>query len=203
MFVWDSSPVRVKDKPKYAKATFDVSSDGTTQLVLPHKNIDGMKVTLDEKNPEYKKDEYYKDVTLPLPAADYSTNTAGTVTPSYTRRIKAISTKLDSYFQIVKGKQVAYIETLNSPSELPKINSNWKAGDYTLVNVDNYALQAEGSAQYTRPPSTLYALLPGAVKGIKFFGKGVANSSDVPSGLTGVQLGTTVERIQLLLRQRP
>lgn len=194
LFVWDSSPVRVKDKPKYAKATFDVSSDGTTQLVLPHKNIDGMKVTLDEKNPEYKKDEYYKDVTLPLPAADYSTNTAGTVTPSYTRRIKAISTKLDSYFQIVKGKQVAYIETLNSPSELPKINSNWKAGDYTLVNVDNYALQAEGSAQYTRPPSTLYALLPGAVKGIKFFGKGVANSSDVPSGLTGVQLGTTVEK---------
>lgn len=194
LVVWDSNPVRTKDKPKYAHATFDVAEDGKTELVLPHKNIDGMKVTLDEKNEDYKKDEWYKDVTLALPAADYSTNTSGTVTPAYTKRIKAVSNKLDSFFQLIKGKQVAYIEILNNLNELPPINSNWSAGDYTLVDVDNYALQAEGSAQYTRAPSTLYAILPGAVKGIKFFGKGVANSSDVPKGLTGVQLGSTVEK---------
>lgn len=78
--------------------------------------------------------------------------------------------------------------------KLPPINDNWDAGDYTLVDVDNYALAAEGNAQYTRPPSTLYAVLPGAVKAIKFFGTGAVNSDVVPKGLNGVQIGTTVEK---------
>lgn len=194
LFVWDKSPVRTKEKPTVDHAQFVAQESGTTSLVLPHKNIDGMKVTSDPKSSEFGEDEYYKAVTLDLPSADFSTNTAGTVTPDYTKRIKAISGRVDKFFKLLKGKQVAYIENLTQLSQLPPINSNWQAGDYTLVDVDNYALAAEGAVSYTRPPSTMYAVLPGAVKAIKFFGTGDVNSDKVPSGLSGVQLGTTVEK---------
>lgn len=194
LFVWDKSPVRTSEKPSVDRAQFGTKVDGTTALILPHKNIDGMQVTSDPKNPNYGKSEYYKDVEIDLPQADFSTNTAGTVTPSYTKRIKDISGKVDKFFKLLKGKQVAYIETMSELKELPPINSNWNCGDYTLVDVDNYALAAEGAVTYTRPPSTMYAILPGTVKAIKFFGKGAVNSTDVPTGLTGVQLGTTVEK---------
>ena len=131
---------------------------------------------------------------LALPVANFSTNTPGTVSPEYTKRVKEISGRVDRFFKLIKGKQVAYIEILESLDQLPPINDNWDAGDYTLVDVDNYALAAEGEAQYTRPPSTMYAVLPGPVQAVKFFGKGATNSDKVPKGLTGVQLGTTVER---------
>ena len=194
LFVWDKNPQRTDEKPETDVAQFTTKDTGETVLVLPHKNVDGMKVTEDEKNPEYGKDEYYKSVELALPVADFSTNTAGTVSPDYTKRIKDISGRVDSFFKLIKGKQVAYIELLDSLDQLPPINNNWQAGDYTLVDVDNYALAADGSVQYTRPPSTMYAVLPGAVKVVKFFGKGAVNSDKVPEGLNGVQLGTTVEK---------
>ena len=194
LFVWDKNPVRVDEKPAYDHAQFIVKDTEETSLVLPHKNIDGMKVSLDEKNPDYNKDEYYKEVYVDLPVADYSTNTSGTVTSAYTKRIKDINRKVDQFFKLLKGKQVAYIDTLDSTDQLPPINGNWDAGDYTLVNIDNYALAAEGATDYTRPPSTLYAVLPGTVQAIKFFGKGAMNSTEVPEGLEGVQLGTTVEK---------
>lgn len=194
LFVWDENPVRVKDKPAYKSARFLTNTDGEVELFLPHKGVDGMKVTLDKNSPDYGKDEYYKDVRLELPKADFSTNTSGTVDSSYTKRIKDISRKMDEYFHLVKGNQVAYIETLGSTSELPPINDNWEPGDYTLVNVDNYALAAEGNTEYNRPPSTFYALLPGPVTGIKFAKTGAVNSDKVPEGITGVQIGTTVEK---------
>lgn len=193
LFVWDRNPVRTQEKPSVEVAQFVAKDTGETTLVLPHKNVDGMKVTTDESSPDYGKDEYYQSVELSLPVADFSTNTPGTVSPSYTKRIKDISNRVDSFFKLIKGKQVAYIETLESPSQLPPINDNWDPGDYTLVDVDNYALAAEGEVQYTRPPSTLYAVLPGAVRAIRFFGTGAMNSDTVPEGLEGVQIGTTVE----------
>lgn len=193
LFVWDKNPKRTRTKPSVDHAQFTTKTTGETSLVLPHKNIDGMKVTLDEKNPDYGKDEYYEAVTLDLPAADFSTNTPGTVTPAYTKRIKDISGRVDRFFKLIKGKQVAYIENMNKLDQLPPINSNWRPGDYTLVNVDNYALAEEGATTYVRPPSTLYAILPGTVNGVRFYGTGTVNSEDVPSGLSGVQLGTTVE----------
>lgn len=194
LFVWDKNPQRTSEKPSYEVAQFVTKQDGRTSLVLPHKNVDGMKVTQDEQSPDYGKDEYYKSVELDLPVADFSTNTSGTVDSSYTKRIKDISGKVDRFFKLLKGKQVAYIQTMESLDQLPPINDNWNAGDYTLVDVDSFALSAEGNAQYTRPPSTLYAILPGPVKAVKFFGKGAVNSDDVPEGLDGVQLGTTVEK---------
>lgn len=196
LFVWDKNPQRTQEKPSYDVAQFVTKLDGKTSLVLPHKNVDGMKATQDEQSPDYGKDEYYKHVELDLPVADFSTNTSGTVDGSYTKRIKDISGRVDNFFHLLKGNQVAYIEILESLDQLPSINDNWKAGDYTLVNADNYALAAEGTAQYTRPPSTMYAVLPGAVKGVKFFGKGAMNSDEVPEGLNGVQLGTTVEKTE-------
>ena len=194
LFVWDKNPQRTQVKPVHDVAQFITKVDGKTSLVLPHKNIDGMKVTQDTQSPDYGKDEYYQEVQLDLPVADFSTNTSGTVDASYTKRIKDISNRVDSFFKLIKGNQVAYIQILESLDQLPPINDNWEAGDYTLVDVDNYALAAEGNAQYTRPPSTLYAVLPGAVKAIKFFGTGAVNSDVVPEGLNGVQLGTTVEK---------
>lgn len=194
LFVWDKNPQRTQVKPTHDVAQFITKVDGKTSLVLPHKNIDGMKVTQDTQSPDYGKDEYYQEVQLDLPVADFSTNTSGTVDSSYTKRIKDISNRVDSFFKLIKGNQVAYIQILESLDQLPPINDNWEAGDYTLVDVDNYALAAEGNAQYTRPPSTLYAVLPGAVKAIKFFGTGAVNSDVVPEGLNGVQLGTTVEK---------
>ena len=194
LFVWDKNPVRTLDKPAHDVAQFVAKSSGETALVLPHKDVDGMKASLDEQNPDYNKNEYYKEVELTLPVANFSTNTPGTVSPEYTKRVKEISGRVDKFFKLIKGKQVAYIEMLESLDQLPPINDNWDAGDYTLVDVDNYALAAEGEAQYTRPPSTMYAVLPGPVQAVKFFGKGTTNSDKVPEGLTGVQLGTTVER---------
>ena len=193
LFVWDKNPKRTKTKPSVDHAQFVAKDTGETSLVLPHKNIDGMKITQDEKNPDYGKDEYYEAVTLDLPEADFSTNTPGTVTPAYTKRIKAISGRVDEFFHLLKGKQVAYIENLKDLKELPPINDNWKPGDYTLVGVDNVALADEKATSYMRPPSTMYAVLPGTVDAIKFFGTGDVNSTDVPDGLAGVQLGTTVE----------
>lgn len=194
LFVWDKNPVRTLDKPAHDVAQFVAKSSGETALVLPHKDVDGMKASLDEQNPDYNKNEYYQEVELKLPVADFSTNTPGTVSPEYTKRVKEISGRVDKFFKLIKGKQVAYIEVLESLDQLPPINDNWDAGDYTLVDVDNYALAAEGEAQYTRPPSTMYAVLPGPVQAVQFFGKGATNSDKVPEGLTGVQLGTTVER---------
>ena len=194
LFVWDKNPQRTSEKPSYEVAQFIAKQDGKTSLVLPHKNVDGMKVTQDEQSPDYGKDEYYKSVELDLPVADFSTNTSGTVDSSYTKRIKDISGRIDNFFHLIKGNQVAYIQILESLDQLPPINNNWHAGDYTLVDSDSYALAAEGNAQYTRPPSTLYAVLPGPVKGVKFFGKGAVNSDEVPEGLTGVQLGSVVEK---------
>ena len=193
LFVWDKNPVRTLDKPAHDVAQFVTKSSGETALVLPHKNVDGMKASLDEQSPDYNKSEYYKEVELTLPVANFSTNSSGTVSPEYTRRVKEISGRVDKFFKLIKGKQVAYIEMLESLDQLPPINDNWDAGDYTLVDVDNYALAAEGDAQYTRPPSTMYAVLPGPVQAVKFFGKGATNSDKVPEGLVGVQLGTTVE----------
>lgn len=193
LFVWDKNPQRTSEKPSYEVAQFIAKQDGKTSLVLPHKNVDGMKVTQDEQSPDYGKDEYYKHVEIDLPVADFSTNTSGTVDSSYTKRIKDISSRVDQFFKLVKGKQVAYIDTLDNLSQLPKINNNWDPGDYTLVNVDNYALAAEGSTVDVRPPATMYSILPGTVEAVKFFGTGAMNSDEVPQGLTGVQLGTTVE----------
>lgn len=194
LFVWDKNPTRTQEKPSYDVAQFVTKTTGETSLVLPHKSIDGMQVTEDDKNPDYGKSEYYKSVELDLPVADFSTNTSGTVSAEYTKRVKDISSRVDKFFKLIKGKQVAYIETLDSLDQLPPINNNWSAGDYTLVDIDNYALNAEGNPEYTRPPATMYAVLPGSVKAVKFFGTGAVNSNEVPEGLDGVQLGTTVER---------
>lgn len=201
LFIWDKNPTRTTEEPEYDVAQFITKDTGETTLYLPHKNVDGMKVTLDESSDDYGKNEYYESVELDLPLADFSTNTAGTVDASYTKRIKAISQKLDDYFELIKGKQVAYLDTLASGmnktvtegGSLPDINNNWDPGDYTLVNLDNHALASESTTNYTRPPSTMYAILPGTVKAIKFYGTGIKNSDTVPEALRGVRVGARVE----------
>lgn len=194
LFVWDRNPVRTSEKPVVSSAQFATKDTGETTLILPHKNVDGMKVTLDEKNPDYGKDEYYKSVELDLPVADYATNTSGTISAEYTKSIKSISSKVDEFFHLIKGRQVAYIDLLESLDQLPDINSNWDPGDYVLVNIDNYAMQSDTETSYTRAPSTVYAVLPGTVQAVKFYGTSAVNSTEVPEGLVGVQLGATVER---------
>ena len=194
LMVWDSNPVRTESEPEHKSAAFVSKPNGVTSLVVPHKCVDGMKVSMDLANEGYNKSEYYRSVELDLPVADFSTNSSGTVDASYTKRVKDISNRVDKFFKLIKGKQVAYISVLESLDALPDINSNWNVGDYVLVDVDTYALAAQGSSTYVRPPSTMYAVLPGQVQAVKFFGTGAVNSDKVPEGLSGVRIGSVVEK---------
>lgn len=218
LFKWDPNPTIVKDPPKHNSATFEANSDNSKVILsLPHKPVDGMDTTLLEEGGKARAvREYYKEAALELPAADYIHNTAGTVSYDYTRNIKNINDRVTKSFQIMKGKQVAYIDLLNPVSsndekDLPKeINDEWNAGDYVLVNRDARALAESGQSGTVREPSTFYAVLPGKVKNLEFYAV-VENSDKLPryrtndvlgnivsigeeSPLKGVQLGNTVLR---------
>jgi len=179
LMVWDKNPVRTTDKVDVDEAAFGVNDSGRTVLAVPHKQIDGM--TDSKGNPEY-----YAPKVLELPVADYNSNTSGTVDKAYTSHIKDIAQKLNQFHQIVKGKQVLYLETKDADTVLPQINPAWSVGDYILVGTDHTAdIETDG----VRAPSTMYVVVPGIIKSIKYKAK-VDDSDAVPSGLTGAQLGS-------------
>ena len=155
--------------------------DGTVVLAIPHKQIDGMTDNTGNR-------EYYADRTLKLPVADYNSNTSGTVNAAYTEHIKSISKRLNEFHQIVKGKQVSYLAIHDENNPLPTLNAAWSVGDYVLVGEDH---TAELSTDGVRPPSTMYVVLPGLVKSIKYKTK-VVNSDEVPSGIVGAELGHVI-----------
>ena len=185
LVVWDSKnygPTTYTHTPPTAEATFTVlAGDEHVKLILPHKQVDGM-VDSEEQA------VYFPDKVLDLPVASYDQNTPGTVTPTYTKNIKMIASKLSNIYQLAKGKQVDYKESIYSLDDLPKINSAWSVGDYVLVKED-YTLST--SIDAVSQPSTMYAVVPGHVSDISYFGS-VDDSDDVPEGLTGVELESVI-----------
>jgi hypothetical protein len=182
LFVWDTNPRTTTDASQATYtygARFTQSADGeAVQLILPHKQVDGMQ---DGQG----RPEYYADKILSLPAASYADNTPGIVTKTYTKNIKNLESKLSNIYQLVKGKQVGYFDTLAAISDLPPINANWEIGDYVLVAQDS---TTGAELNDLSMPSTLYAIVPGYVQGLTFFGKGDLDSDVVPAGLKGIEL---------------
>lgn len=178
LMIWDASPQRTTVAPMYTQAQFETLSSGQTVLVLPHKQIDGMVDAQGRK-------EYYEAKKLALPVANYGADTPGTVDANYTKSIKAISNKMNQFYQTVKGKQVGYLERFADGDTLPTISNQWSIGDYILVAFD-YTASVSGDS--LSAPSTMYVVVPGFVSGVEYVTK-VDNSEAVPSSLKGVELG--------------
>lgn len=112
--IWDRSPKIGISNPSH-QSTFKYNEDtGKTQLVLAHKQVDGMKNTQGQS-------VYYQDKTLDLPTADFDTNTGGTINATYTGKIKEIRDKVDSYYRLTGGRMKAFIDVLNNRDDLPQI----------------------------------------------------------------------------------
>ena len=174
--VWTSN-LKTTSTPPSKSAQFISDGDNSVVLQLPHKQVDGM---IDSHgNPEY-----YADTQLKLPTADYGANTPGIVTREYTENIKLLASKLSTVYQFSKGKQRGYRESITSKDELPRINAAWDVGDYVLVKEDYSSDVGGDNATY---PSTMYAVIPGYVAGISYYGS-VDDSDEIPAGLTGVEL---------------
>lgn len=178
MMVWDNIPKRTTEKPGYTEATFIPTESGAVMLVVPHKQVEGMKDA--DGNTEY-----YEPKQLSLPVANYYTNTPGTVDKNYTLQVKKLANKIDDFYQFTKGKQVGFIDIKDADFELPPVNQTWNVGDYYLVSQDYSADEASDSV---RPPVTMYAVLPGLIEEIKFH-KQVQDFDKIPEDLTGIELG--------------
>lgn len=176
LIVWDKKPgPATTDRPLYDQAAFGIQGDKTI-LALPHKQVDGMVNSKGET-------EYYPPRIMELPTADYGLNTPGTVDSAYTQNIKNIAKRLSEFHQIVKGKQIFYMESKVEDTKLPPINPAWSVGDYVLVGQD---YTADFSSDGVRAPSTLYVILPGQVEEIQFVSSNT--SGTIPASLTGIQI---------------
>lgn len=183
MIVWDNDPQRTSVKPVYKEAQFVIDDNNeAAYVVLPHKQVTGM--TDDDGNYQY-----YQPKILNLPIADYSSNTTGLVSKSYTNQIKSIATQVRQFKTFVQGKQIYFIDERSTTDELPAINPAWEVGDYILVRSD---LHYTGETSDTSSaPSTMYVILPGVVTAIKFITQvngDATHEHPIPTNITGVEL---------------
>lgn len=148
LMVWDADPSVTSTPPTVRQACFNVNSNNAVVLNVPHKQIDGSS-------------RYFESRTIPLPVADYTMGTSGTVSPSYTANIKKISEKVKNLYEGVDtGELRRVVDFLDaSRSQMPELNPAWKLGDYVLVCQDG-SVVSEGSGSY---PSTMYVVSPGQV----------------------------------------
>lgn len=199
LMVWDSSPTESTNNPNLKAARFTTDAiTGQTQLLIPHKQVDGMTNTNGDKT-------YYQPVTLNMPAADYILNTPGTVTSKYTQHIKKLNDKVNRIYDLNKltGKLIGIVDSLeldaNGSPILPKVNSSWNYGDYILVLNDS---SVEGTYDSTvTSPATMYVVSPGQVTSTKYvdsINKSNAEFNTIPpssgkfAALTGMFLGTEI-----------
>lgn len=184
--LWDRNPQQTSQPSAYAEAQFDIDGvTGEVGLVVPHKHFPD---TVDADG-NLVHGAHFEDKVYKIPVADFSQNTPGTVDSKYTRSIKAISEKLDQFYNLSKGKQVHYIAKKDADTKLPEINAAWNYGDYVLVGED-YTADAETDG--VRAPVTMYVVLPGVVRTIKYVCKesgSIQNPVQIPASLTGAQLG--------------
>lgn len=181
LMVWDSSPQEEKltntsNNPKEASFKIDSSTE-QIKLVVPHKQIDGMRNTHGEAT-------YYVPKTLNIPVADYDNSTPGTVSSSFIKIIKKIDDKVKNLYsnnkeKVTQGNLIGVINVLDADNSLPIINKSWAIGDYILVVQDTLV---GSSADSERDPSTMYIVTPGYVKTVKYIAD--------PSSLSGMCVGT-------------
>lgn len=179
LMVWDRAPELTTQAQSAPEASFGIQvATGKTVLVLPHKQVDGMTDINGNK-------QYYKDKTIELPLADYSTGTSGTVNKAYTNHIKEVQEQIHNIYRMPNGKQVGYLSVLNNISDLPTLNTNWNPGDYILVGQDN---TVEDASDSVRAPSTMYVVIPGQVQQYTYLTM-TTDDTKIPSSLTGIELG--------------
>lgn len=181
LMIWDADPKFTDKLSTLKEASFGVTSSGVTQLLVPHKQVDGMQDSTGTA-------QYYSDKRYSLPLADFSKGTSGTVDKKYTNSIKDIANQLNNIYNLPNGKQVGYIPVLNNLSELPTINPNWSVGDYIIVNQDRTTGVLIDSS---RAPVTMYVVLAGIVSKFAYHSM-VKNSNAVPSDLKGMQLAKSI-----------
>jgi len=166
IMVWDKSPqsdpATDVDDSEYGQvdeASFHWN-DQTDQLdfVIPHKQIDGGMMNVNDPNSttRYK---YYPKV-LSLPSADFDNlESYGLVTPKYTSaiedRLQYIS---NSIFYMYGGNHTErmFMPVLTSVDELPTIPTTWETYDFILVGRD--ATQTGGDV--STAPATIYVIVP-------------------------------------------
>lgn len=151
---------------------------GYTQLVLPHKQIDGLI------------DYYYPDRIIDLPTADYNTGSGGAVDINYTNRVKKIAEDIQQLYHLSSGKLKKFIQNLTSKdardsdeSHLPSAEEvkNWTPGDYVLVAQDSTVIYTNSiDSTLLASPSTMYVAIPGQVTDITSSGSTTRASLEVP-----------------------
>lgn len=157
LMVWDNHPtIDIARPSSQAYFRYDSVTEDTS-LVIPHKQVDGMKNAGGQT-------VYYQDQVLKLPTADYERNTGGVITSAYTRRIKELDSKINSFYRLPNGQLRQYLPVLSSREDLPLIpelsssgTPNYQlVGDYVLVGEDQTVIdQVNG-----RYPSTMYVIGP-------------------------------------------
>lgn len=186
VMVWDSEPEFTDSEPVHRQATIVTAAD-SAYMIIPHKQVYGM---IDQQgNPQY-----YQSRVMELPIADYYSSSVGFVNSSYTNVIKELAAQVDEFMYNKQGKQIMYIDSLYSfEQSMPPISQNYNEGDYVLVRNDYwYASGGTGNASdVSSPPATMYVVVPGLVKSIKFITSVDGNTSETPefpSNISGVQL---------------
>ena len=175
---WDSKPEifgvsgneelrsLLKNNPS---ARFLSSSDGKRVfLFLPHKQVDS-------NSTKEVKDTDYKPIMLDIPVASLTAGTPGVVDVNYSAGINAILNKLNEYYHLPYGSQLAFIDSLADRQDLPPIPTKANVGDYIIVRNDMTIQELDNEYSW---PSTMYAVVPGIVKQIKYI-----SSSNAPSGI--------------------
>lgn len=157
LMLWDSNPtlINTADVKQLSKEAEFLYAGEQVYLYLPHKQVD-YEITNTAGEPQC-----YAPKIYPLPVADFTFNTPGTVSSEYTKQVKKITNLIHNLYNLPNGTQRGYISELNSKEDLPPINSAWEAGDYILVGQD-HTLNIDKTS-YGQDPATLYVVLPGIV----------------------------------------
>lgn len=160
LMVWDAHPNLVTVDPTHPgpevqEATFRVTPAGGVELLVPHKQVDGMMST-------FGTGQYYEDKHYSLPTASYLKGTSGVVDSVYTNHIKKIENELHELYNLPEGNLLLYIPELYDRANLPAItiDTKWKPGNYVLVGAD-YTVEVDTTVD--GPPSTMYVITPGNV----------------------------------------
>ena len=138
LMIWDTTATLRPDNPhsaivahfEYTPYTDLISGkpSGTTELVVPHKQIDG--ATNSHGEPVYFADKRYA-----IPNATFDENSGGVVSPEYTKRVRHIEDMTNHFYRLPNGKMRAYIPSLDSDrSQLPPIPVG--DGSATPIDVD-------------------------------------------------------------------
>ena len=112
---WDTNPRWTTDEPTDYVAHFEYDPIyKRTNLVLPHKQIDGAKN-------QHGQDIYMATKRYPIPNASFSLGSGGVVTPDYTQRVLHIEEMTNNFYRLPNGKMRKYLDKIESLDDLPPI----------------------------------------------------------------------------------